>query len=47
MSELTRTAATRGATRAVLVASEAGHALYLTLGWTVVSPITAAHLPVP
>ncbi|MGZ3143897.1 GNAT family N-acetyltransferase [Lentzea chajnantorensis] len=47
MSELTRTAVTRGATRAVLVASEAGRALYLTLGWTAVSPITAAHLPVP
>ncbi|KOV78566.1 GNAT family N-acetyltransferase [Nocardia sp. NRRL S-836] len=46
MSELTRAAAARGATRAVLVATEAGLALYRGLGWTVVSPVTAAHLPV-
>ncbi len=46
MSELTRAAAARGAKRAVLVASEDGMALYRRLGWTVTSPVTAAHLPV-
>lgn len=45
MSELCRVAAERGAVRAVLVATEAGRALYEQLGWTVESPITAAHLP--
>lgn len=44
MSELSRVAATRGATRGVLVATEAGLALYQKLGWMVESPITAAHL---
>lgn len=44
MSELTRAAADRGAVRAVLVATEAGRALYEKLGWTVESPITPAHL---
>ncbi|ANZ39211.1 GNAT family N-acetyltransferase [Lentzea guizhouensis] len=47
MSELTRAAAAGGATRAVLVATEDGRALYEKLGWAVVSPVTAAHLPVP
>ena len=45
MSELTRVASARSAVRAVLVATEAGLALYEKLGWTVESPITAAHLP--
>lgn len=45
MSELSRIASERGAARAVLVATEAGRALYEQLGWTVESPITAAHLP--
>lgn len=44
MAELSRAAAERGADRAVLVATEAGRALYENLGWTVESPITAAHL---
>lgn len=44
MSELSRVAAASGAVRAVLVATEAGLALYEKLGWTVESPITAAHL---
>jgi GNAT superfamily N-acetyltransferase len=44
MSELTRVASGRRAVRAVLVATEAGLALYRTLGWTVEAPITAAHL---
>jgi GNAT superfamily N-acetyltransferase len=44
MSELSRVASARGAVRAVLVATEAGLALYQKLGWTVESPITAAHL---
>jgi ribosomal protein S18 acetylase RimI-like enzyme len=45
MSELSRVASARGAERAVLVATEAGLALYRQLGWTVESPITAAHRP--
>lgn len=45
MSELSRVASARGAVRAVLVATEAGLALYRGLGWVVESPITAAHLP--
>lgn len=44
MAELSRAAADRGAVRAVLVATEAGRALYEKLGWRVESPITAAHL---
>ncbi|MEV0681488.1 GNAT family N-acetyltransferase [Actinosynnema sp. NPDC050436] len=44
MSELSRVASARGAVRGVLVATEAGLALYRKLGWTVESPITAAHL---
>ncbi|MCG8918557.1 GNAT family N-acetyltransferase [Actinokineospora sp. PR83] len=44
MTELSRVASTRGAVRAVLVATEAGLALYRGLGWVVESPITAAHL---
>lgn len=44
MAELSRAAAERGAERAVLVATEAGRALYEKLGWTVESSITAAHL---
>ncbi|MFC3896782.1 GNAT family N-acetyltransferase [Lentzea rhizosphaerae] len=46
MAELSRAAADRGAVRAVLVATEAGRALYEKLGWKVESPITAAHLAV-
>jgi GNAT superfamily N-acetyltransferase len=45
MSELSRVASARGAERAVLVATEAGLALYQQLGWTVEAPITAAHRP--
>ncbi|CCH35331.1 GNAT family N-acetyltransferase [Actinosynnema sp. NPDC047251] len=44
MSELSRVAASRGAVCGVLVATEEGLALYGKLGWTVDSPITAAHL---
>ncbi|GAA3873062.1 hypothetical protein GCM10022243_42750 [Saccharothrix violaceirubra] len=44
MAELSRIASTGGAARAVLVATEEGLALYRKLGWTVESPITAAHL---
>ncbi|MCP3804832.1 GNAT family N-acetyltransferase [Allokutzneria sp. A3M-2-11 16] len=44
MSELDVLAAELGAVRAVLVATEAGLGLYGRLGWTVLSPLTAAHL---
>ena len=44
MAELTRVAADHGAVRAVLVATEEGLALYEKIGWTVESPITAAHI---
>lgn len=44
MSELSRAALDRSAVRAVLVATEAGRGLYEKLGWTVESPMTAAHL---
>ncbi|MEU0881634.1 GNAT family N-acetyltransferase [Lentzea sp. NPDC005914] len=44
MSELSRAASDRGAVRGVLVATEAGRVLYEKLGWSVESPITAAHL---
>lgn len=44
MAELTRVAAERGAVRAALVATEDGLALYEKIGWTVESPITAAHI---
>ena len=44
MSELDALAVELGAVRAVLVATEAGLGLYRRLGWTVLSPVTAAHL---
>jgi GNAT superfamily N-acetyltransferase len=44
MAELSRVAAERGARRAALVATEDGLALYEKIGWTVESPITAAHI---
>ncbi|MEV6910877.1 GNAT family N-acetyltransferase [Amycolatopsis sp. NPDC051071] len=47
MRRLDEVAVAAGAERAVLVATEEGRALYLTLGWTVDSEITAAHLPEP
>ncbi len=45
MRRLDEVAVAAGAERAVLVATEEGRALYLALGWTVASEITAAHLP--
>ena len=46
MAALTRAALMGGATHGVLVATEAGAALYQALGWTMVSPVTAAqHAP--
>ncbi|WP_231950674.1 GNAT family N-acetyltransferase [Allokutzneria albata] len=45
MSELDALAVELGAVRAVLVATEDGLALYRRLGWAVLSPVTAAHLP--
>ncbi|MFI6301065.1 GNAT family N-acetyltransferase [Amycolatopsis thailandensis] len=45
MRRLDEVAVAAGAERAVLVATEEGRALYLTLGWTVAAEITAAHLP--
>lgn len=45
MRRLDEVAVAAGAERAVLVATEEGRALYLTLGWTVDAEITAAHLP--
>ncbi len=45
MRRLDEVAVAAGAERAVLVATEEGRALYLTLGWTVAAEITPAHLP--
>lgn len=45
MRRLDEVAVAAGAERAVLVATEEGRALYLALGWTVATEITAAHLP--
>lgn len=42
MAALSGAALSRGATHGVLVATEAGAALYQTLGWAMVSPVTAA-----
>lgn len=45
MAALSGAARSRGATHGVLVATEAGAALYQTLGWAMVSPVTAAQMP--
>lgn len=45
MAALTRAALMGGATHGVLVATEAGAALYSSLGWAMVSPVTAAQMP--
>jgi len=42
MAALSEAAIGLGATHGVLVATEAGAALYTALGWSVVSPVTAA-----
>ncbi|ANH70728.1 hypothetical protein ABE85_19330 [Mitsuaria sp. 7] len=42
MTALSRAALDLGATHGVLVATEAGAALYQALGWAMVSPVTAA-----
>ncbi|WP_431264959.1 GNAT family N-acetyltransferase [Roseateles chitinivorans] len=42
MAALARAAVDRGARHGVLVATEAGAALYQALGWAMVSPVTAA-----
>ncbi|WP_431261327.1 GNAT family N-acetyltransferase [Roseateles chitinivorans] len=42
MSALSNAARDAGARQGVLVATEAGAALYKTLGWALVSPVTAA-----
>ncbi|WKE64040.1 GNAT family N-acetyltransferase [Gallaecimonas kandeliae] len=42
MAVLSQCAQDCGATQGVLVATEAGAALYKTLGWSMVSPVTAA-----
>ncbi|MEP6504695.1 MAG: GNAT family N-acetyltransferase [Betaproteobacteria bacterium] len=42
MAALHATARERGATRGLLAATQAGHALYMTLGWTVQSPYASA-----
>lgn len=44
MAALSNCALDRGARHGVLVATEAGAALYRTLGWSLVSPVTAASL---
>ena len=44
MSALSEATTRRGATTGVLVATEDGRALYSRLGWTLVSPVTAAWL---
>lgn len=45
MNALSQGCLDRGATRGVLVATEAGAALYDALGWSLVSAMTAASLP--
>lgn len=45
MAALTDRAIELGARHGVLVATEAGAALYQALGWSVVSPVTAASVP--
>ncbi|QWF76753.1 GNAT family N-acetyltransferase [Amycolatopsis sp. CA-230715] len=45
MGALGSAAAARGATHAVLVATEDGHGLYTALGWAVDASLTAAHVP--
>jgi GNAT superfamily N-acetyltransferase len=45
MGVLSSIAVSRGATRAVLVATEDGLGLYRSIGWIVDSPVVAAHLP--
>ncbi|WP_414937083.1 GNAT family N-acetyltransferase [Amycolatopsis sp. cmx-11-51] len=47
MRRLDEVAVAAGADKAVLVATEEGRALYLSLGWTVAAEITPAHLPEP
>ncbi len=46
MAALTNGALDHGARHGVLVATEAGAALYAVLGWATVSPVTAASMPV-
>ncbi|MBP2340175.1 GNAT superfamily N-acetyltransferase [Saccharothrix coeruleofusca] len=46
MRSLAAAAVERGASRAVLLATEEGARLYRSVGWSVASPVTAAHLPV-
>lgn len=45
MRALENEAADRGAARGILVATDAGCALYLTLGWQVYAPYTTAIVP--
>jgi GNAT superfamily N-acetyltransferase len=45
MAALSNCALKLKATRGVLVATEAGAALYQALGWTLVTPVTAASVP--
>ncbi|WP_164465990.1 GNAT family N-acetyltransferase [Actinoplanes teichomyceticus] len=45
MRTLAHHAVRRGMHRGVLVATDDGRELYRTLGWTVRSPIAAAHIP--
>lgn len=45
MRTLAHQAVGRGMRRGVLVATDDGRALYSTLGWTVRSPVAAAHIP--
>jgi hypothetical protein len=45
MAELGREAVRRGAERGILVATPAGHALYLSLGWVRLSDYTSAFIP--
>lgn len=45
MRSLEDAAANRGAVRGMLVATDAGCALYLTLGWQIHAPYTTAIVP--